>query len=83
MNIYLCEQTKQQGIHDVYDSWFCYADSINQAKSFHPSGKTNTSNSDHFNDDWTDNPDDITVTYLGNRPSESEAKVILASFNAG
>ena len=79
MNIYLVEQDVNNG-YDTYDAFVCFAESEDDARKMPPSSYVSEWRS--LKDEWVDNPALLKVTLLGKSDS-TEAKVVLASFNAG
>jgi hypothetical protein len=80
MNIYLVSQSVNQH-YDTFDSFVCYANSEEEAKSLHPSGTPLSEMG--YTSDWVSNAEDVTVSLLGSNPDITESSIILSSFNAG
>lgn len=80
MNIYLIEQDENTN-YDTYDSAIVTAETEDQARLTHPTGKPNWDGKDENYSVWC-GAEYVTVTLIG----KSDVKingVLLASFNAG
>lgn len=89
MNIYLISQTENLG-YDKYDSAVVVAESEEQAKSIHPSGRLFDPDAedylrwDYTFSSWASNPENVKATWIGTAGSHLNAgHVVCASFNAG
>jgi hypothetical protein len=77
MKLWLIDQD-ENGEYDTYDSAVVAAETENEARKTHPSGKNK-----QWSRDWASCPEKVQVRYIGEAASGIEAGVILASFNAG
>jgi hypothetical protein len=76
---------------DTYDSMVVAAETEDQARRIHPHGEDflwddgwkHKGQPIRADDSWVDNPDDLIVECIGTAIEETEAGVILASYNAG
>ena len=75
MKIYLISQSVNNN-YDTYDAAVVIAAGEEFARDMHPSGYSR-----EYTDDWT-TPENVKVEYLG-ETNEKEARIVLASFNAG
>ena len=88
MNIYKCSQT-DNGNYDTYDSFVCYAKDETEARNMLPDDKyadwytPPKPKQAYGRGEWAISPDSVKVEFIGLAPQQTEAKVILASFNAG
>lgn len=96
MNIYLISQDKNNG-YDTYDSAVVFAESEEEARNMHPSGKPLKDGSWYeypvpgdpwrsrvYPDVWCEFPSDVSVQLLGVASDPEQGPgVILGSFNAG
>jgi hypothetical protein len=77
--------------YDAYDSMVVAAATEDQARRIHPhsddyswdNGWTHKGRPTRVQNTWVDNPDDLIVECIGTAIEETEAGVILASYNAG
>lgn len=95
MNIYLVSQDVEYG-YDTYDSFICYAESEEEARTMCPSGHHAWINNQwhicyadgttaprlYKRGDWS-LPSEVEVELIGKATDDVESGVILASFNAG
>lgn len=84
MKLWLLEQDAVSG-YDTYDSAVVCAETWEQAKNMHPSGKVWGQEAPSWWD-WTDTwakPDDVTCTEIGEALSGWAVGVVCTSFNAG
>ena len=83
MKIFLISQTQNTG-YDTFDSAVVVAEREEDARLTIPdniSGWPSTWGEDYST--WCKNPEDVTVTYLGEAKEGSLPGVVCASFNAG
>ncbi|KKL75425.1 hypothetical protein LCGC14_2054960 [marine sediment metagenome] len=82
MNIYFIFQNKVRG-YDTYDSAVVIAKTAKKARETHP----NQNSLDPWNKApglcWAESPKDVTAELIGKAKTNSEARVICSSFNAG
>ena len=91
MKIFKISQTRTRRRRwDYYDSAVVVAESVEGAQKIHPGRDITwpacvTNMDDHLaTPEWVDNPNDVTVVYLGEAdPALTEGTVLCASFNAG
>jgi hypothetical protein len=96
MKIYKVTQEANDD-YDTYDSFICAAESEEEARAMHPSGRVRydynlgywvdrygeRSDSRSYLYDWTPDLGDIDVEYLGEGYPGIKKGIILASYNAG
>lgn len=82
LKLFLISQDERDG-WDVYYSAVVVAETEDEARLIHPSGRYNTFNRPG---DWASSPDNVEVEYLGILSSQSDypkGYVICSDFNAG
>jgi len=77
MKLWLISQDSNNG-YDTYDSAVVAANSEDEARLINPDGDWESRWSA-----WCDRPDQVTVEYIGDAKINTEAGIILSSFNAG
>jgi hypothetical protein len=80
MKLWKLSQT-DNGAYDTYDSCVVAADTEDQAKATHPSGRDEPFPS--WRIDWASEPSKVMCQYLGEAADGVPAGVICASYNAG
>lgn len=79
LNLYLITQNMVGG-YDTFDSAIVAANSIDSAKTIHPSGRAESWIG--WSGDWCRTPKDVDATYIGEADSSIKFGLVLASFNA-
>ena len=89
MNIYLLIQNENRG-YDTYDMCVVAAPDENTAKTIHPGrgliwspGRWCREDREWTDDTWANDPDNVTVEFIGVAKEGQKAGVICTSFNAG
>lgn len=78
LKLWIIEQDQESG-WDTYDSAVVAAETEEEAKAIHPSGRW-----DKPYHDWAHSPDQVKATLIGNaHESLNPGDVICSSFNAG
>lgn len=81
MYLYLIFQTANDD-YDTYDSAIVAAESEQEARNIHP-GNGDTLNPKVKNYNWVNDPDLVTVKFVGMAAPDVVKGVVLASFNCG
>lgn len=86
MNIYKVSR-RDRIQYDQYDSFVCYAKDETAAAKMTPYPITYPGDAEEYlyqvNREWTSDPANISVEYVGMCLDAEEEKIILASYNAG
>lgn len=87
--IYRISQTANKD-YDTYDSAIVLANSAEEARAMHPSGRSNywTEDLGRWGRDWADKISDVKVEYIGQTSNLCETTsdpgdILCSSFNAG
>ena len=82
MNLYLISQTEQNS-YDTYDSAVVAAENEEAARNTHPHSSEQNAWDVGQNYTWASRPENVKVKLLGQAALDTQAGVVLASFNAG
>ena len=83
MKLYRISQPEENVSYDTFDSAIVAAESEVEAAVMHPSGfKTIPVTSGYVNGCWVNDPNRVSVEYIGEAKEGTVAGVILSSYNA-
>ena len=82
MKLYLVSQSVNNN-YDTYDSFVICCHNEDEARQSHPSGRVLKPEDNFLLYDWTNEPANINVKYLGEADPDLPAGIVCSSFNAG
>jgi hypothetical protein len=83
MNLYRISQPKENVSYDTYDSAIVAAESEVEAATMHPNGYESVPyKREYVSMEWVNDPNQVSVEFIGVAKEGTVAGVILSSYNA-